>query len=88
VRARTKCTVPALVEGTAVHFKCATAAEAYAIMINMVKSKAGPPLYIISAYISYRPIYRPYMRLVPYLPYMAVGPGRLVRYIGREELQF
>jgi hypothetical protein len=56
-------------------------------------SKAGPPLYMISAYISYtedssRPRYTPYMRLVPYLPYMAVRHiGRLARYIGREELR-
>jgi hypothetical protein len=52
-----------------------------------VVGKAGPPLYIISAYnnIWYRPIYRPYMHLVPYSPYMAVGHiGRLARFIGRE----
>jgi hypothetical protein len=54
----------------------------------MPMSKAGPPLYIISTYISYRPVYTPYMRLVPYLPYMAVRRiGRLARYIGREELR-
>jgi hypothetical protein len=56
-----------------------------------VISKAGPPLYIISAYISYRPIYLRllYLRLAPYLPYMAVGHrGRLARYTGREELRF
>jgi hypothetical protein len=33
----------------------------------MLMTKAGPPLYIILAYYYYIS-YRPYMRLVPYLP--------------------